>query len=344
MPEMQQPNIVGNFLQQYYGAQDRVQAQAADQMQQQRQQTADKRASVQFDWQKQDHDLQAKAAQADAVARDALSADTPQKWEQMRAAHPQSDMIPDWSQRESVINRAKSVSQIINDKLAQQKFGLDERQTNAQIGLIGAQTDSARAQAEYTRSGKGLAGGKPLTSPMNKEFGALGDQFSQVKNLAASFNPAYASRGVFGFGADAMNAKDRTFGGSDAATWWQGYDRYKNVVRNELFGASLTPGEKASFESADVTPGMDEKTIKDNLAIQQRIVEGSLNRRARSAASQGFNQDAIMELTGLGGSGNAPPPAGAGGPPPVVTTKAQFDALPSGTIYVESDGNRYRKP
>lgn len=186
----------------------------------------------------------------------------------------------------------------------------------AQRGLIGAQTDAARAQAEFTRNGRGMAGGRTLTSPMNKEFGTLGDQRAQIQNATASFKPEYASRGIFGFGADLMNAKDRTLGGSDAATWWQGYDRYKNVVRNELFGASLTAGEKAAFEAADITPGMDAATITKNLALQQSIIDGALGRRARSAVAQGFNQDAIMELTGLGGIGgaSAPPPPSAGGP------------------------------
>ena len=49
MPEFQNPNIVGNFLQSYYGAQDRTQAQADAVYQRQRQTVADDRASKQFD-------------------------------------------------------------------------------------------------------------------------------------------------------------------------------------------------------------------------------------------------------------------------------------------------------
>jgi hypothetical protein len=60
---------------------------------------------------------------------------------------------------------------------------------------------------------------------------------------------------------------------NDAAGWWQGYDRYKNVVRNELFGASLTPGEQQAFEKSDITPSMSPKAIKDNLKLQSEIVK-----------------------------------------------------------------------
>lgn len=48
MPEFQNPNIVGNFLQSYYGAQDRTQAQADAQYQKQRQMTQDSQQSQLF--------------------------------------------------------------------------------------------------------------------------------------------------------------------------------------------------------------------------------------------------------------------------------------------------------
>jgi hypothetical protein len=53
MPEFQQPDIVGNYLQSYYGAQDRVQQQADAQYQKQRQMTLDERQGKQFDQQQQ---------------------------------------------------------------------------------------------------------------------------------------------------------------------------------------------------------------------------------------------------------------------------------------------------
>jgi hypothetical protein len=45
----------------------------------------------------------------------------------------------------------------------------------------------------------------------------------------------------------------------------------------------------------------------------------------------------------LPGGGGAPAPAAPSGTP-IVKTQAEFDALPSGTVYVEPDGKRYRKP
>lgn len=195
--------------------------------------------------------------------------------------------------------------------------------------LLQAQIDASRASTQHSLAAtkalrdKPAGGAKPLSSPMQKEFGELGDQYAQVKNSVASFKDEYASRGVMGMGGELVNNKDRLFGGSEAANWWQQYDRYKNVVRNNLFGASLTAGEQAAFEAADITPNMDANTIRKNLLLQKNIIEGSLGRRARAAAASGYNKDSILELTGIGdptvGSGSgttAPPPSSGSGNKP----------------------------
>lgn len=64
--------------------------------------------------------------------------------------------------------------------------------------------------------------------------------------------------------------------------------------------------------------------------------------RTRSSAPATQPQAAPVVAPG------APAPVRAAAPapevPPTVTTKAQFDALPSGAIYVGRNGHRYRKP
>jgi hypothetical protein len=63
------------------------------------------------------------------------------------------------------------------------------------------------------------------------------------------------------------------------------------------------------------------------------------------AASQEQQSRALAQLQEFGAikpSAKAAPAAGGTGGP--VTTKAQFDALPSGTVYTGKDGKQYRKP
>lgn len=144
-----------------------------------------------------------------------------------------------------------------------------------------------------------------------------------------------------------------------ASTWWQDYDRYKNVVRNELFGSALTEGEQRAFESADITPNMDPKQIRANLGRQKQAAESALAKTTRGLKASGYAPEAIEGAIGrplddLDG-GNTPLPAGGfiatkkaapGGQaaPVKVTTPEEAMKLPSGTSFVTPDGRVKVRP
>lgn len=86
---------------------------------------------------------------------------------------------------------------------------------------------------------------------------------------------------------------------ADAATFWQGYDRYKNVVRNDLFGSALTRPETEAFERADINANMDPAQIRKNLAVQQEIVKNGLKRKANALIQSGYDPKAIGAAYGL---------------------------------------------
>lgn len=54
-----------------------------------------------------------------------------------------------------------------------------------------------------------------------------------------------------------------------------------------------------------------------------------------------YGGQGLSNLVNIAKSGFMPPPTGE---VKQVTTQAEFDALPSGTIYISTDGKRYRKP
>lgn len=142
-------------------------------------------------------------------------------------------------------------------------------------------------------------GGKPLTmgtvNALTKDAGKL----SNLQDLSARFRDDFAGNAITG-GAEnfmgRMGIPGATEGQSD---WWQQYDRYKNEVRNELFGASLTAGEQAAFKAADIGPEMAPERIKANLKKQAEIIEKGLQRKAKVWAAQGYNKDAIREAIGV---------------------------------------------
>jgi hypothetical protein len=200
---------------------------------------------------------------------------------------------------------------------------LELRLKQAQIGTEQEQGRAARALATQryaaaSGGGGGGAGGpadaktgeavgKPLSAKLENDLATLGQKLTDVRGFASTFDDAFAARGVMGMGGDARNWFDRNIGsGSDAANWWQSYDRYKNVVRNELFGAALTAGETANFEKSDINPSMNAATIRANLKRQQDVLEQAAARRSASLKVQGYNKQAIDLLSGAAPTVPAP--------------------------------------
>lgn len=158
-----------------------------------------------------------------------------------------------------------------------------------------------------------------------------GQKFSTLNNVTGRFEDRFAGY-LPGTGDISMTAgrylpqgvvgKDR----AEGAAFWQEYDRYKNVVRNELFGASLTAGETKAFSQADVNPSMQPDQIRKNLAIQKTIVENGIRRKAEAAITSGYDPKAIGQAYGvdLGGMGIGPqgPSAPATSAPPPAAVEA----------------------
>lgn len=80
--------------------------------------------------------------------------------------------------------------------------------------------------------------------------------------------------------------------------WWQDVYGTDNVARNQLFGASLTQGEKDAWERYTVNPRMDPSQVLENLTRRAEIARGALRRLSRTYEANGYNRDAIEESMG----------------------------------------------
>jgi hypothetical protein len=138
-----------------------------------------------------------------------------------------------------------------------------------------------------------------------------GGKFSNLANFSATFQDRFAGYAVPGVGNAAM-AAGRFVPGMvgklpgmneadirEGAQWWQGYDRYKNQVRNDLFGSALTVNEQAAFERADIGPGMDPAQIKVNLEAQTKILKDAMKRKAGALVAGGYQAEPIAKAYGL---------------------------------------------
>jgi hypothetical protein len=129
-----------------------------------------------------------------------------------------------------------------------------------------------------------------------------GGKFQNILGFTKTFENRFAGR-LPGTG-DLQMAWGRYVPGAhkdnaDGSVWWQGYDRYKNQVRNDLFGSALTATEQAAFEKADINPSMDPEQIKKNLRIQQDIVQGAIKRKAGALLAGGYDPRQIAAAYGL---------------------------------------------
>lgn len=128
-----------------------------------------------------------------------------------------------------------------------------------------------------------------------------GATLESIKRFGDSFNEDFAGYGRGGEGMMTIARNLSILTGpttESAATWWQDYNRYKNVVRNELFGSALTESEKAAFDEADINPNMDPKAIRRNLDIQKRATQSALRKAANALAASGYSQEAIEGAIG----------------------------------------------
>jgi hypothetical protein len=251
---------------------------------------------------------------------------------------------------------------------ADRSFGLQERQFNAGIegqkmppgferaptgGLrpvAGGPSDPAYIQSATDAKDKGRQFSVTDVTKLSEEA----RKFSDLSGFATTFKPDYAGYKNPAVGS-AVNYAGRYLpegvvgkNVAEGATWWQGYDRYKNVVRNELFGSALTATEKAAFEAADINSGMTPDRITKNLARQQQVVRNGLVRKANALIQSGYSPEAIGSAYGLplseigvtatkrgravGGAATGTPSAGI--------TKEQYDALQPGSPYTAPDGSQ----
>lgn len=194
------------------------------------------------------------------------------------------------------------------------------REANARAEQANQRAQEAADRAKRASEAKGAVG-KPLTQGVVTDLTKDAGKLENLGNLIATFNDEFAGNVV---GGSVENFAGRNLpeflspATEGQAEWWQQYDRYKNEVRNELFGASLTAGEQAAFEAADIIPNMAPAVARKNLATQREIIRKGLERKGRTWAAQGYNREAISEATGLdfrqgaqggAGGGQATPPA-----------------------------------
>jgi hypothetical protein len=214
--------------------------------------------------------------------------------------------------REQLAQQAEQAKQASEDR----RLSIEQRREAAQMhAQLMAQLSADRLAAKANAPEKPA---KPLPNAVHKELASLEDTAANMTQLASTFKPEYAGpKAAIAVAAAPYFPEALVPGKAPDATaeWWKNYKKQSELVeRHALFGASLTANEQASWKSADISPGMGEKTIKTNLdkrkSIADKMFANAVDRYEKGGHAnvrEAFNPAAIRSTGGAEGSwGGAP--------------------------------------
>lgn len=137
---------------------------------------------------------------------------------------------------------------------------------------------------------------KALPTKLERDLGEQASVADSTERFVTTFKDDFAGKTIVGEGS---NTARRVFGDeSGQAQWWQDYTLHESVIRNKLFGASLTPGEQGQWLKLTVTPRMDAEQVRLNIQRRAEIEKRGLDRMMNSAGKAGYNREQIEAVTG----------------------------------------------
>ena len=177
--------------------------------------------------------------------------------------------------------------------LAQSQLALSRQNAAFQQRM---KLDEAALKAEKAKDGKEIKFGDATK---------LAGQSTGVDNLVGiyeSFKPEFAGFGTNAVGEVAVFAAGKQSDEKSVALyqWWQDYQNNINKVRNDLFGSALTAPEKAEFEKAMVTKGMNSTQAEKNLRRQAEIAQKAYEKIDNVLRVQGYSKAALDALKPTG--------------------------------------------
>jgi hypothetical protein len=158
--------------------------------------------------------------------------------------------------------------------------------------LIKLKIDQARSEAEKAKDGK------PINFGDSTKLADRATGVDKLVGLYDTFKPEYAGYGTNAVGEIAVFAAGKQSDEKSVALyqWWQNYQNNVNKVRNDLFGSALTAPEKAEFEKAMVTKGMDSAQAQANLQRQAEEASKAYDKLEKVLRSGGFSKAQLDAL------------------------------------------------
>jgi len=168
------------------------------------------------------------------------------------------------------------------------------RELNVELAQL--KIKQAKDEAEKAKDGK------PINFGDSTKLAEKATGVDKLVDLYETFKPEYAGYGTNAAGEIAVFAAGKQSDEKSVALyqWWQNYQNNVNKVRNDLFGSALTAPEKAEFEKAMVTKGMNSAQAQKNLQRQAEEAVKAYEKLEKTLRSQGFSKAALDALKPTG--------------------------------------------
>lgn len=290
------------------------------------------------------------------IASLAAWADTPEKWTvalaEAKKLSPEIGDVP-FEQRGAIIAKAQTLSEQFDQMWEQKRFGLQERQF-----AEGARHNRAMEGISAINAAYRAPGQRPLPQGTQKsedaDIEAIQAALGMNTQLGQYVDLIDSGKLTLGPVSNVLSGVQNFTGASSVGS--QNYALFKSdleKIRNEslrLNSGVQTEGDAQRAWNELVTNINDPALVKKQIARIQELNNRAIGFKQQAIAIRRARNNADpFDFQSLLGPQDTPadvPPPAPSGPTrtPIVKTQAEFDALPSGTVYVEPDGKRYRKP
>ena len=139
-------------------------------------------------------------------------------------------------------------------------------------------------------------GGKPFSDGAAQRIEKGVGTFSALAGSLGSFQDEFAGNAITGGLENTIQGKFSSFGTPGQRDWWAAFQQNDNIIRNELFGATLTPSEQTSYLNTTVDPSLDPKIVRENLKRRAEILGKALDRQKRFMVANGYDPEAVEIL------------------------------------------------
>lgn len=179
---------------------------------------------------------------------------------------------------------------------------LDRDRNNAENQRRRAEADMLRAQAALARANTTKPNTKPLTIQGINDLNDTRQQSNKITSLKDSFKTDYARMSLPGQRVLSNTLARIGIGGPEAKEafeWWRQFQMDFNILaRNQMFGATLSANEKASWDKAVAGEEMDANQIRTVLETMDRWYKKNLVDKAQ-LYSGSYNPEQVAKGAGL---------------------------------------------